>query len=218
MKGATVMETAPGEGGLLGAIDRVVHHVERGTALISGFGIFAMMMLGVVQIFSRKLFNIPILGYIDLVEIMMTFLVFLGLAYTERLGNHIRMEILVSYLSGRTLWLFELTGVIVGLFVTAVLIKYSWDHAIRAYTSGDSTIDIQLLWWPSKMVVPASLALLFVRLLVSLWGYLRLVVDPTATPIAVPEVIDVEEQARRDVAAAGIDVDNTEEGKADGHR
>ena len=87
MKGATVVGPAPGEGGALGAIDRAVHAVERGTALISGFGIFAMMMLGVVQIFSRKLFNIPILGYIDLVEIMMTFLVFLGLAYTERLGK-----------------------------------------------------------------------------------------------------------------------------------
>jgi C4-dicarboxylate transporter DctQ subunit len=218
MKGTPGVGLPPGEGGLLGAIDRAVHVVERGTALISGFGIFAMMMLGVVQIFSRKLFNIPILGYIDLVEIMMTFLVFLGLAYTERLGNHIRMEILVSYLKGRTLWLFELTGVIVGLFVTAVLTKYSWDHAVRAYTSGDSTIDIQLLWWPSKMVVPAALTLLFLRLLVSLWGYLRLVIDPTAMPIGVPEVIDVEEQARRDVAAAGIDVSNTAESKADGNR
>ena len=218
MKGAAVMGTAPGEGGLLGAIDRAVHAVERGTALISGLGIFAMMLLGVVQIFSRKLFNIPILGYIDLVEIMMTFLVFLGLAYTERLGNHIRMEIFVSYLGDRTLWLFELVGVIVGLFVTAVLIKYSWDHAIRAYTSGDSTIDIQLLWWPSKMVVPAALSLLFVRLLVSLWGYLRLVIDPTAAPIAVPEVVDVEEQALRDVAAAGIEINNTSESRVDGPR
>jgi TRAP-type C4-dicarboxylate transport system permease small subunit len=218
MKGATVMETAPGEGGLLGAIDRAVHRVERGTALISGFGIFAMMMLGVVQILSRKLLNIPILGYIDIVEIMMTFLVFLGLAYTERLGNHIRMEILLNYLKGRTLWLFELVSVIVGLFVCAVLTKYSWDHAVRAYDSGDSTIDIQLLWWPSKMVVPAALALLFVRLLVSLWGYLRLVIDPAAVPVGVPEIIDVEEQALRDVAAAGVEVNSDAEGKVDGPR
>lgn len=218
MKGATVMGTAPGEGGVLGTIDRAVHFVERGTALISGFGIFLMMMLGVVQILMRKLLNLPILGYIDMVEIMMTFLVFLGLAYTERLGNHIRMEILVNYLKGRTLWVFELIGVVVGLFVCAVLTKYSWDHAMRAYNSGDSTIDIQLLWWPSKMVVPAALALLFVRLLVSLWGYLRLVVDPTAVPIAVPEIIDVEEQALRDVAAAGIEINDNGEGKVDGPR
>ena len=217
MKG-TVVGSAPGEGGALGAIDRAVHTVERATALISGFGIFALMMLGVVQIVSRKLLNYSILGYIDIVEIMMTFLVFLGLAYTERLGNHIRMEILVNYLKGRTLWLFELISVIVGLFVCAVLVKYSWDHAIRAYNSGDSTIDIQLLWWPSKMVVPAALTLLFIRLLVSLWGYLRLIVDPTAVPIAVPEIIDVEEQARRDVEAAGIAINDNPEGKVDGPR
>ncbi len=218
MKGATVMGTAPGEGGALGAIDRAVHLIERGTALISGFGIFAMMLLGVAQILLRKLLNYPILGYIDMVEIMMTFLVFLGLAYTERLGGHIRMELFVSYLKGRTLWLFELISVLVGLFVCAVLVKYSWDHAIRAYTSGDSTIDIQLLWWPSKMVVPVALTLLFIRLLVSLWGYLRLFLDPSLTPIAVPEIIDVEEQARRDVAAAGVDVDNDEQGGTNGHR
>jgi len=216
MKGPTVVDY--GGGGALGAIDRAVHLVERGTALISGFGIFAMMMLGVVQVLSRKLLNIPILGYIDIVEIMMTFLVFLGLAYTERLGNHIRMEILVNYLKGRTLWLFELVSVIVGLFVCAVLMKYSWDHAMRAYNSGDSTIDIQLLWWPSKMVVPAALALLFVRLLVSLWGYLRLVITPAAVPVGVPEIIDVEEQALRDVAAAGIDIKGNGEGKVDGPR
>lgn len=218
MKGATVMGPAPGEGGALGAIDRAVHVVERGTALISGFGIFAMMMLGVAQILSRKVLNWPILGYIDIVEIMMTFLVFLGLAYTERLGNHIRMEILINFMKGRTLWLFELASVIVGLFVCATLIKYSWDHAVRAYTSGDSTIDIQLLWWPSKMVVPAALTLLFIRLLVSLWGYLRLVIDPSATPIGVPDIIDVDEQARRDVAAAGVDINTDPEGTADGPR
>lgn len=218
MKGATVMGSTPGEGGALGAIDRAVHLVERVTALLSGFGIFAMMMLGVAQIVLRKVLNWPIPGYIDIVEIMMTFLVFLGLAYTERLGGHIRMEIFVSYLKGRTLWLFELTGVIIGLFVCAVLIKYSWDHAIRAYNSGDSTIDIQLLWWPSKMVVPAALTLLFIRLLVSLWGYLRLVIDPTAPPIGVPEIIDVEEQARRDVEAAGVDISNHAEGNGDGPR
>lgn len=218
MKGATAMETAPGQGGVLGAIDRTVHVVERGTALISGFGIFIMMMFGVAQIVSRKVLNWPIPGYIDIVEIMMTFLVFLGLAYTERLGGHIRMEILVNQLKGRTLWLFELTGIIVGLFVCGVLVKYSWDHAMRAYNSGDSTIDIQLLWWPSKMVVPAALTLLFIRLLVSLWGYLRLVIDPTTMPVGVPEVVDVEEQARRDVAAAGVDINNSAEGDGDGPR
>jgi TRAP-type C4-dicarboxylate transport system permease small subunit len=133
--------------------------------------------------------------------------VFLGLAYTERLGGHIRMELIVTHLRGRWLWAFELFGVLLGLFIVAVLIVYSWDHAMRAYNSGDSSIDAQLLLWPSKMIVPVALALLFLRLLVSLWGYVRLLADPAAEPVGVPQIVDVEEQALRDAASAGVDVD-----------
>ncbi|MBX9588149.1 MAG: TRAP transporter small permease [Hyphomonadaceae bacterium] len=193
-------------GGALGAADRAMHAIERFTALVAGCGIFGLMLIGVAQIFGRKLFNTPIFGYIDIVEIAMSALVFLGLAYTERLGGHIRMELFVSYLRGRWLWMFELIGVLIGLFIVAVLIFYSYQHAMRAYYSGDSSIDAQLLLWPSKLIVSVSLALLFLRLLVSLWGYLRLLAEPTAAPVGVPETIDVEEQALRDAQTAGIDV------------
>lgn len=194
-------------GGALGAVDRAVHAVEKATALASGFGIFALMMIGVYQVFGRKFFNAPLEGYIDYVEIGMSFLVFLGLAYTERLGGHIRMELFVSFLKGRLLWLFELFGVLLGLFIVGILTWYSLEHAIRAYTGGDSTIDAQIPLWPSKLVVAIALGLLFLRLLVSLWGYLRLFADPTRAPVGVPEMIDVEEQARRDAASVGVDPD-----------
>ncbi len=125
-------------GGALGAVDRAMHAIEKFTALISGFGIFGLMLIGVVHIFGRKLFNAPIFGYIDIVEIAMSALVFLGLAYTERLGGHIRMELFVSFLKGRWLWTFELLGVLVGLAIVAVLTYYSYTHAMRAYNSGDT--------------------------------------------------------------------------------
>jgi TRAP-type C4-dicarboxylate transport system permease small subunit len=194
-------------GGALRAVDRAMHGVEKLTGLVSGLGIFALMLFGVVQIFGRKLFNAPIFGYIDMVEIAMSGLVFLGLAYTERLGGHIRMELFVSRLRGRLQWAFELIGVLVGLFVVAVLVYYSYTHAMRAYYSGDTSIDVQLLLWPSKMIVSVSLALLLLRLLVSLWGYVRLLADPSAEPVGVPEVVDVEEQALRDAETVGIEVD-----------
>ena len=193
--------------GLLHAVDRAGHRIEKATALISGIGIFALMLVGVVHVLGRKFFNMPIFGYIDIVEIAMSALVFLGLAYTERLGGHIRVELFVSFLKGRWLWMFELLGVLVGLAIVAVLTYYSYTHAMRAYHSGDSTIDAQYLLWPSKMIVSASLALLFLRLLVSLWGYLRLLADPAAQPVGVPEIIDVEEQALRDAETVGVEVD-----------
>lgn len=190
-------------GGALGAVDRIMHTIEKATALISGYGIFALMLVGVAHVIGRKFFDLPVFGYIDIVEIMMSFLVFLGLAYTDRLGGHIRMELFVSLLKGRWLPAFELVGVVLGLGIVSVLLVYSWDHAMRAYFLGDSTIDAQIPLWPSKLVIPFSLGLLFIRLLVSLWAYVRLLIDPSRAPVAVPEIIDAEQQALREAAAAG---------------
>jgi len=190
-------------GGALGAVDRLFHRLEKFTALLCGIGIFLLMLVGVAHVLGRKFFNMPIFGYIDIVEIMMAFLVFLAIAYTDRLGGHIRMELFVSFLKGRWLALFELVGVLLGLAIVGVILVYSWDHAMRAYWLGDSTIDAQIPLWPSKLVIPVSLGLLFIRLLISLWAYLRLLIDPGKRPVAVPEILDVEEQAMRDAAAAG---------------
>jgi TRAP-type C4-dicarboxylate transport system permease small subunit len=190
-------------GGALGALDRVLHRIEKGTALVSGLGIFALMLLGVVHVLGRKFFNFPVFGYIDIVEIMMAFLVFLGIAYTERLGGHIRMELLVTQLKQRWVALFELIGVLLGLVIVGIITWYSWQHAMRAYVAGDSTIDAQISLWWSKMVIPIALALLWLRLLVSVWAYLRLAIDPSSPPVAVAEILTPEEQALRDAASAG---------------
>jgi C4-dicarboxylate transporter DctQ subunit len=190
-------------GGALGSTDRLVHRIEKFTALVSGLGIYALMLLGVVHVLGRKFFDMPVFGYIDLVEIMMAFMVFLAISYTERLGAHIRMELFVGRLKGRWLALFELAGVVLGLAMICVLLVYSWDHAMRAFYLGDSTIDAQIPLWPSKLVVPVALGLLFVRLLVSLWAYVRVILDPGKKLIAAPAVLDAEEQALREAEAAG---------------
>jgi C4-dicarboxylate transporter, DctQ subunit len=196
-------------GGALGAVDRFIHRIEKFSAFISGLGIFALMLVGVAHVVGRKFFDLPIFGYIDIVEIMMAFLVFLGIAYTERLGGHIRMELFVGFLRGRWLALFEIVGVLLGLFISGVLFVYSWQHAMRALYLGDSTIDAQIPLWPSKLIVPIALGMLFVRLLISLWAYLRILIDPSKPAVAVAEVIDAEEQALREAASAGAFDDGT---------
>lgn len=90
------------------------------------------MVLGVVQIVSRTVFNKPITGYIDLVELSMASMAFLGTAYCQRLGAHIRMELLVGRLSGRALWAAEIFGTLVALFIVGVLVWYSGGHFWRA--------------------------------------------------------------------------------------
>ena len=54
------------------------------------------------------------------------------------------MELFVGMLRGRWLAVFELVGVVLGLAIVGVLLVYSWDHAMRAFYLGDSTIDAQI--------------------------------------------------------------------------
>lgn len=191
-------------GRVVDRMDRALHSVEKVLALASAAVIFLLMMIGVVQILSRKLFNWPIYGYIDMVEISVTVFAFLAISYCERMNGHVRMELFVGKLKGRPLWLAEVAGQIVGLFVIGILIWFGWEHALRAYVNGDSTIDAQYPWWPSKMLVPIAFTFLWLRLFVNLIGYARLVAVPDATPIAVPLIADVAHLAEEEAAEAGV--------------
>jgi TRAP-type C4-dicarboxylate transport system permease small subunit len=184
---------------LLSAFDRRLGYAETGFNLFASFAIFALMLLGVWQVLGRTLFNAPVRGYIDFVELAMTTFAFLGIAYCQRLGGHVRMEMLLKPMRGRLLWGTEIFGTVVALVVIAVLIWYGWGHFLRAYQLGDSTIDTQLPVWPSKLAVPVAFSLLWLRLWVQLAGYLRLAIDPRRRPVAVTTVLSVEEQAAHEI-------------------
>jgi C4-dicarboxylate transporter, DctQ subunit len=210
MAGGSAIGPAPEGGGTLGAIDRALFRIEQGFALIAALCIFALMMIAVFQIAARKLFNAPLFGYIDMVEIAMTTFAFLGIAYAERLGAHIRMELIIGMFKGRAQWLAEAVGVFLGLCVMSVLIYYGYTHAMRAYHSGDSTIDALYLWWPSKMMVPIAFSLLWLRLLFSLACYVRLILDPEAEPIGVHVPETVEQMAAREAAESAHEIGSPE--------
>ena len=192
-------------GRFLTHVDRVLGRVENAFNLVAGVLIFALMLLGVAQIVLRVAFDSPIFGYIDIVEVSMVGFGVLSIAFVQRVGGHVRMELLVSRLRGRALWLAEAAGVLVAALIVAVLIPYSYRHFERAYLFGDSTIDIELATWPAKLVVPVALGLLLLRLVAQLVGYLRLTVHPRLEPVAVPISKDAAAQAREEVARSGDD-------------
>jgi len=205
------MEAAGGR--TLDRLDRFLRSIERFTAVSSGLFIFVLMFVGVGQILGRKLFNAPIFGYIDAVEMSISVFAFLAISYCEAMNGHVRMELFVGKLHGLPLWLAEAAGQALGLFIIGVLIYFGWDHAMRAFNFGDSTIDAEIPWWPSKMLIPFAFGLLFLRVLVNFVGYVRMIFNPGAAPVAIPLIADVRELAKEEAAEAGViavENDNTE--------
>ena len=146
----------------LSRADRALLPLERLMALLSGLAIFSLMLLAAWSVSGRQFFNRPLSGYVDYIEAAMPFIAFLGVSFVQREGGHIRMDLVVGALKGRLLWLFELISVLLILVLVLALIWGSWSHFDRSFDmtkpmwSRDSSIDIGLPIWPSKLVVPVA--------------------------------------------------------------
>lgn len=178
------------------AIDRLLGRLENLFNDIGGVFIFALMWLTMAEVLGRRLLNSPIPGAIDYIEVGMAAFAFMGAAYCQRLGGHVRMDLLINSLRARLLWGVEAFAILVAIVYIGIIVWASAQDAWRSYSLGDDTLDAHLAVWPSKLVVPVSLALLELRLLVNLWGYLRLLVLPGAEPWAIPKVMHVEDVAQ----------------------
>ena len=186
---------------MLMAVDEFWFKIESAMNLLAAFFIFGIMLLGVAQVIGRSVFNQPVRGYVDIVEIAITVFAFLAISYCQRLAGHVRMEIIIGRFKGRSLWITETFGTIITMFIVWVLMMYAWDHFMRAWSIGDSSIDVEITLWPSKILVPLAFAMLTIRLLIQLVGFVRLVLHPNALPIGIYDIETVEKAAEEEIKA-----------------
>lgn len=207
-----VPRPADGLGGLVWHGDRLLRPVESALNMIAAVAVLFLMVLGCVQIVLRIRricvpwtdlcvpgINQPMFGYIDMIQLAMPILAVLGISYAQRYGVHIRMDILIERLRGRTLWIVESFNSLVTLGIIVLLTRFSWVFFRDAYFSGDSTIDAQYLTWPSKLLVPIALGILALRMVVQLLGSVRLAIDPRREFVGVVAPMDVTAQAQQEI-------------------
>jgi TRAP-type mannitol/chloroaromatic compound transport system permease small subunit len=191
---------------LLSHADRALYRAERLLALLSGIAVFSLMVLAVVSVGGRNFFGQPLRGYVDWIEQIMPLIAFMGVAYTQRDGGHIRMDIVVGMLRGRALWLVELITTLAVLALMVLMVWGSWAHFNRSFDwnaplwSRDSSIDIGLPIWPAKILAPIAFAVLSLRLALQVWGFGRAFVTGAERPVAVPLIEDAATQAAREAA------------------
>jgi len=197
------------DGTILSRLDQVLFRLEGGLILIGGLAVFSLMILAVVSVGGRNFFNQPLPGYVDWIEQAMPLIAFMGVAYTQRVGGHIRMDMIVGLLRGRALWAVELLTVSAMLILMALVTWGSWAHFARAFSfeapwwSNDSSMDIGLPLWPAKLLAPVAFGVLTCRLALQVWAYGRALWAGADHPIAVPLIEDAATVAAKEAASVG---------------
>jgi len=201
-------------------VDQKLRNLEMFMCLLSGIAIFSLMVLAVVSVGGRNTIGQPLPGYVDFIEQVLPMIAFLGIAYTQREGGHIRMDILVGKLKGRPLWLAEIITTFFMLLLMLILIWGAWKFFDRSFDftrplwSSDSSLDLNIPLWPTKLIVPIAFSVLALRLLWQMVGYVNAFKTGATKPVGLPLPKNAAEQAAEEAkTVSGASVDQVHDSK-----
>jgi TRAP-type C4-dicarboxylate transport system permease small subunit len=141
---------------MLSVIDRLSVAFDR-ALLVIGCGFLALMVLHItIDVLLRALFNAAVVGTLESVSYYhIVFAVFLPLAYVERRGEHIRVDLFVQKMPLRVQFALYLFACLIGLGFFGALTYQSFLDALRS-TERQETIMSNFLFyiWPSRWALP----------------------------------------------------------------
>ncbi len=142
--------------------------VERALTVLSAVVVCLMMLLVVTQIMARAL-RTALPGIVESLELLVVAVVFLGLAYTQSVNGHIRIDVISNQLPVK--WRKVLEGLLLALALGTfgIMTYVSGEAAYEAWVLGDYREGlIEYPLWPSKILIPIGVGLLSLRLLAQL--------------------------------------------------
>jgi TRAP-type C4-dicarboxylate transport system permease small subunit len=162
---------------------RVIVRVVTGIAYLGGAIWLVLMILAIFDIIRR---NSGLSGFIvaaEFTEIVMVIPIFLGLAYAEYTGAHVRTGIVTTRLSHRSANLLRSISMTLVVALLIVMTAALAQHAIEATIAGEFRFGIgQVLIWPSRIVAAFGAFAMLVVCAFNLIDLIRATVSTDAAP------------------------------------
>ena len=144
------------------SIDRLVVRISDGLALVGALGVVAMLVHITAYVILRQFLHSPVPATVEIVSYYyMILITFLPLAWAERRGEMISIEIFASLMTGRIGRINEIFVALVTSGVYVVLTYTTWMVAMREFSARSFVISLSVAIpvWPSYFVLPVGFAL-----------------------------------------------------------
>jgi len=116
------------------------------------------------EVLLRYGFNSPIAWVVEISEYSLLWITFLGASWVLRHGGHVRVDILLQYLSPAGLRVCGLASSAMGALTTLVLLAFGVEATISAMMRGAfKPTGIDVPTWMIIIVIPLGALLLFLR-------------------------------------------------------
>ena len=144
------------------SLDRLVVRISDGLALLGAVGVVAMLVHITAYVVMRQFSHSPVPATVEIVSYYyMVLIAFLPLAWAERRGEMISIEIFAPLLTGRIGRINEIFVALVTAGVYAVLTYTTWLVAMREFQAHSFVVSLSVAIpiWPSYFILPIGFAL-----------------------------------------------------------
>lgn len=136
-------------------------------ATIAGLSAFALMWLVDINVITRRLYNAPIPGSVEISQALLVLTIMLGLAFAQSTGAHLRVTIITDRLPRRLRRQLFALAALIGFGFFAVLTLSTYYFALRSFNVNEYAwgAGFSLPLYPVKAAICAGSLLLSVQFL-----------------------------------------------------
>ncbi len=138
---------------------RIKRALEALCGVLAATALFAIMALTLIDVSGRKVISTSVPGSLELTELLMVVVIFAGLPLVSLRGEHVVFDSLDPLIARS---LRRAQGVVVDLFVAALLLGMAWLMWVKAGQMGeygDTTAQLKIAQSPFVYLMSALLGL-----------------------------------------------------------
>lgn len=145
---------------------RAIERVTGSVGIMASFALIPLVLATCYEVFARYVFGAPTIWAYEVGYFLTGTHFLLGMAFTLRTNEHIRIDIFSGHFSPRTRAIIDLIGYAVMLPLVTWLSYALWLHLAQGYLrnerSGQSAMNMPV--WPFRVVFFVAFALLALQI------------------------------------------------------
>ena len=136
-------------------------------------GLATIMVLTFCDVIGRYAFDSPIVGTVEVTELLMGTMVYLGVGLTTHARGHIRVDIVIDLLPPRVRAVLDIVTLALSIVLVSLMCWHLWLKAGATVEKNDLTQIWEWPIWPAAYVMAAASLLMVTSMLLQLGQAMR---------------------------------------------
>ena len=147
---------------------------HRVVGTLSGLLVMVLMFLILIDVIGRKFFNQPLLGAVEVSTLILSWILFVPLAYALVQGIHVRVTMVLGRLSPRRRLVAEVIIAALCLTFFVMAVYAGWNGFWISFSARENmAAPFWIPLWLAKMALPIGCFLMAMQLAIGLVNYIR---------------------------------------------